>query len=126
MPSTADTALHELVAELAMTTPEDMAAVLDLLDARSAGRVRALLAVQAGIAASRSGTAADTSGLSDWLAARVQGKVSEVDPYHMTPAALAALRALMVSPTALSLTARPRGEASGGPIRSTSSQRSSA
>lgn len=98
MPLTAsDKALRSLVAELATTTSEDMAAVLGMLDPKSAAQVRALLAAYGGVddvfELEADTSYVNTSGLSDWLAARVQGRpLDGVAAYRMTPDAVEALR----------------------------------
>lgn len=90
-----DGELHALVAELAAATPEDVAAVLAMLNASAAARLRSLLAAYAGMDTSAlpPGPARlETAGLSDWLAARVVGETT--DDWRMTPAALSAVRTL--------------------------------
>lgn len=102
---TADAALQNLVAELAETTPEDMAAVLAMLDPASAVKVRGLLAayLRVGTAEQDKVTPLNTAGLSDWLAARVIARPSDdLDTYRMTPHAIETLRALSASVPRLS------------------------
>ena len=96
-PIVTDKALRQLVAELATTTPEDMAAVLGMLDARSGAQVRALLAAYAGVEelpeVEPEVTGVNTSGLSDWLAARTLGRpLGSGDAYQITPHTLDVLR----------------------------------
>ncbi len=97
-PIASDKELRRLVADLAAATTEDVAAVLDMLDTRTRAQVRALLAAYAGIEdisePEASPAFVNTSGLSDWLAARTLGKpLSGADSYHITPHAGEALRA---------------------------------
>ena len=92
-----DKGLRKLVTELAETTPEDVAAVLDMLDAKSAAQVRALLAAYTNIDdvfdLKTDVSPVNTAGLSDWLATRVLGNpVEGVGNYHMTSHAAEALR----------------------------------
>ncbi|MBP2161176.1 MULTISPECIES: hypothetical protein [Asticcacaulis] len=103
MPSTgSDKALRRLVAELAATTPEDMAAVLGMLDPKAAAQVRSLLAAYGGVAdvfdVEAAPQAMNTAGLSDWLAARtLNQQMDGAGAYHMTREAIAALRQLTLS-----------------------------
>jgi hypothetical protein len=106
-----DTALRALVAELAQTTPEDVAAVLAMMDTASATRLRRLLAEYGGIALPEREAGVrriDTTGLSVWLAARVHGSAAVgTDAYRMTPAASDTLRAIAESMPQRLATARP-------------------
>lgn len=129
MPSTAsDKALRALVAELAATTPEDMAAVLAMLDARAVARLRPLIAAHA--SPEPAPVRLDTSGVSGWLADRVLGGKGNggEDAWRMTPAAAAALRTLAAALPHLATTSTPparqmiRGEGL-GLFRRFSSQR---
>ena len=118
-PSASDKALRRLVAELATTTPEDVAAVLAMLDARTSAQVRALLVAYAGIgdaAEPEIDTAAvDTSGLSGWLAARTLGKpLAGPDAYHVTPAVTDTLRTCAASLPRRSLSAQSPSKAAAG------------
>ena len=102
MPSTgSDKALRKLVAELAATTPEDMAAVLGMLDPRAAAQVRSLLAAYGGVVDVFDVEAApqvvSTAGLSGWLAARVTNRRTDGSAFQMTPKAVEALRQLTLS-----------------------------
>ncbi len=99
MPAMAsETTLQNLVAELAETTPEDVAAVLAMLDAASAAKVRTLLAAHLRGKLPEADVPArpfDTAGLSDWLAARVIGRpADDLDTCRMTAHAIDTLRTL--------------------------------
>lgn len=96
-PTGSDKALRRLVAELAETTSEDMAAVLGMLNPRQAATVRSLLAAYGGVTdvfeVEAEPAAINTAGLSAWLAARVLGHPMEgLDAYRMAPGAVEALR----------------------------------
>jgi phytoene/squalene synthetase len=103
MPQTgSDKALRKLVAELASTTSEDMAAVLGMLPPRSAAQVRSMLAAYGGVADVFDVEAAppvlSTAGLSGWLAARVMNPQANAQHEHrMTEGAIEALRQLTLS-----------------------------
>lgn len=99
LPIRSEKALRKLVMELAEATTEDIAAVLSMLDTRSAAMVRSLLAAYTDVgdvfelpvavpAATR------TSGLSGWLAARVLGQPVDGEEYRLTPKTAETLRAL--------------------------------
>lgn len=101
-PITSDRALRVLVAELATTTTEDVAAVLALLEPKASAQVRALLAAYGGIDDVAEGdskpAAVDTSALSEWLAARTLGKhPGGTAAYEMTPAVAGALRNIVAA-----------------------------
>ena len=98
-PTEFDEALRDIVAELAAATPDDVAAVLGMLDLRTAAQVRSLLAAYTkmeNIFDLEADTGyLDTSGLSHWLADRVHGRpLSGANGYQMTENCTEALRAL--------------------------------
>lgn len=95
-PRPPDQALRRMVAELAATTPDDVAAILAELDLPQRRRVEALLADYLGEPAEAAPAPPPPSvhkaaGLSPWLAARIEGAPDET--IRMTPAARDALRA---------------------------------
>lgn len=98
-PTNFDDALRDLVAELATAAPEDVAAVLGMLDSRSAVQVRSLLAAYAKMEnifdLEADNGYLDTSGLSHWLADRILGRhLSGTKGYQITPSCTEALRSL--------------------------------
>jgi len=102
-PIRSEKALRKLVMELATATTEDIAAVLSMLDARSAAMVRALLAAYTdvgdvfGLEAPAPRPATRTSGLSGWLAARVLGQPLDGEDYRLTPRTAETLRVLVAA-----------------------------
>lgn len=101
-PTGSDRELRRLVADLAATTSEDMAAVLGMLDPRHAAQVRSMLAAYGGVAdafhVEAAAATVNTEGLSDWLAARVTNRQpAGLEAYRMTPPAVEALRHLVMS-----------------------------
>ncbi len=100
-PIRSEKALRKLVMELASATTEDIAAVLSMLDTRSAAMVRALLAAYTDVGDVFDLEAApqvtQTSGLSDWLAARILDRPRDGKGYDITPKTLETLRALAAS-----------------------------
>jgi hypothetical protein len=101
-PTGSDKTLRKLVADLAATTPEDMAAVLGMLDPKTSAQVRSLLAAYGGITGVFDVDAApqvlNTTALSGWLAARVMNRpLDGPEAYRMTPKAIDALRELTMS-----------------------------
>ena len=100
-PTGSDRELRRLVADLAATTSEDMAAVLGMLDPRHAAQVRSMLAAYGGVADAfhvEAAATVNTEGLSDWLAARVTNRQpAGLEAYRMTPSAVEVLRHLVMS-----------------------------
>lgn len=100
-PIRSEKAMRKLVMELATATTEDIAAVLSMLDARSAAMMRALLAAYTDVGdvfeLDAAPAVSHTSGLSDWLAARVMGQSLDGEDYRITPATAEALRVLAAS-----------------------------
>jgi len=96
-PIGSEKALRALVVELAEATVEDIAAVLAMLPPRPRAVVRSLLAAYTDLddvfELEATPAAANISGLSDWLAARVTGEAREGDDYRITARTEAALRA---------------------------------
>ncbi len=101
LPTGSEKALRKLVIELAEATPEDIAAVLGMLDARARAMVRSLLAAYTDFGdifdLEATPPIANTSGLSDWLAARTLGQPADGDDYHLTPKTADTLRAIVAS-----------------------------
>lgn len=103
LPIRSEKALRKLVMELAEATTEDIAAVLSMLDTRSAAMVRSLLAAYTDVGdvfelPAAVPAATRTSGLSGWLAARVLGQPVDGDAYRLTPKTAETLRMLAAAP----------------------------
>ena len=94
-------ALRKLVIELAATTPEDVVAVLAMLDPQARAAVQGLLAAYTDLPdvfeLELSPAAANTAGLSGWLAARTLGQIVEGDDFRITPRTADALRAIVAA-----------------------------
>lgn len=104
-------ALRKLVIELAATTPEDIVAVLAMLDPRARATVQGLLAAYTDLPdvfEMALPPPANTFGLSDWLAARTLGQSVDDDDFRITPGTADALRAIVAS-----MPGAGRGEGSG-------------
>ena len=103
LPIHSEKALRKLVMELATATTEDIAAVLAMLDDRSAAMVRALLAAYTDVGdvfeLKAPPPVAHLSGFSDFLAARISGRPLFDDDYVITPKTAETLRALAGSLT---------------------------
>jgi hypothetical protein len=102
MPAIAsEKALRKLVIDLAATTPEDIVAVLAMLDPRTRAAVQGLLAAYTDLSdvfdLAMTPAATNTSGLSDWLALRTQGAGATDDDFRMTPKAAETLRTIVAS-----------------------------
>ena len=99
-PIGSEKALRKLVIELAAAMPEDIVAVLGMLDARARATVRALLAAYTDlndVFNLEAPPTANTAGLSEWLAARTLGPLPEGDDYRMTAKTAETLRAIVAS-----------------------------
>jgi hypothetical protein len=99
-PIGSEKALRKLVIELASATPEDIVAVLAMLDARTRATVRSLLAAYTDLSDVFSldvPPAANTARLSGWLAARTLGQSREGDDYRITPKTLETLQMIVAS-----------------------------
>jgi len=101
LPTGSEKALRKLVIELATATPEDIAAVLGMLDNRARHMVRALLAAYTDAGdvfeietPPEAPVAAPAAGLSDWLAARTLGQPRDGDGFRLTPRTAETVRAL--------------------------------
>jgi len=98
LPTHSEKALRKLVMDLATATTEDIAAVLAMLDDRSAAMVRALLAAYTDVGDIFELKAAPPisrlSEFSDFLAARISGQPLYDDDYVITPKTAETLRVL--------------------------------
>jgi|SRR6185312_2786038 len=104
-------ALRRLVIELAATTPEDIVAVLAMLDPRARAAVQGLLAAYTDlpdIFEMALPPPANTSGLSDWLVARTRGQSPDGGEFRITPGTADALRTIVAA-----MPGAGRGEGSG-------------
>lgn len=103
LPIHSEKALRKLVMELATAATDDIAAVLAMLDVRSAAMVRALLAAYTDVGdvfeLKAAPPAARLSEFSDWLAARISGQSLYDDDYRITPTTAETLRALAAAQT---------------------------
>lgn len=110
LPTVSEKALRVLVAELAEATPEDIAAVLGMLAPRSRATVQSMLAAYTDFDGVFDleivAPAVDTPGLSDWLAARVQGHAADED-FRITPKTNEMLRLIVASAPPVSSAGRP-------------------
>jgi len=102
MPAIAsEKALRKLVIELAEATPEDIVAVLAMLDPRARATVQGLLAAYTDVPDVFNleviPVMASTSGLSDWLTARIGKSGASGDGFQITPRTAEALRTIVAA-----------------------------
>lgn len=98
LPTRSEKALRKLVIELAEATPEDIVAVLAMLDDRARAVVQSLLAAYTDIGNVFEMEAlpptTETFGLSEWLAARASGRSRDGDDFRLTARTVETLRTL--------------------------------
>jgi hypothetical protein len=102
MPAIAsEKALRKLVIELAAATPEDIVAVLAMLNPRARASVQSLLAAYTDVPdvfdLDVAPAVATTAGLSDWLSARIQGIGAAGEEFHITAKTSETLRMIVAT-----------------------------